>query len=104
VITLHEASGGVSFAIKVHPRAKRDAITGNVGDALKISVTSPPVEGRANQACVIFLAKILQVPKASVHIVSGESTRTKVVRIDGITAAELRLRLRELDEKSTPQP
>jgi uncharacterized protein (TIGR00251 family) len=81
VILIQESSGSVTFAVKVHPRAKRDAITGELGGALKVSLTSPPIEGRANDACIEFLAKLLKVPRSSVTIASGQSGRNKVVRI-----------------------
>ena len=71
MIPLQESDGGVSFAVKVHPRAKRNAVTGELGDALKVSLTAPPVEGRANEACVEFFAKLLKVPRSSVTIASG---------------------------------
>ena len=54
MLAIHEHEDGVSFAIKVHPRAKKNAVTGGLGDALKVSLTAPPVEGRANEACIEF--------------------------------------------------
>jgi uncharacterized protein (TIGR00251 family) len=93
MIPIHESTAGVSFAVKVHPRSKRDAITGELGDALKVSLTAPPVEGRANQACIGFLAKILKVPRSSVSIASGQSSRNKVIRVVGLSAEEVRKRL-----------
>ena len=84
----------VSFAIKVHPRAKKNAITGKVGDALKISLTAPPVDGRANEACIEFLAKLLKVPRTSVTIASGHTGRNKTIRVAGLTAQQARERLR----------
>lgn len=76
--------------MKIHPRAKKDAITGEVGDALKLSLTAPPIDGRANEACIEFFAKLLKVPRSSVTIASGASSRNKVIRVEGISAAELR--------------
>jgi uncharacterized protein (TIGR00251 family) len=61
---IRETSDGVSFAVKVHPRAKKNAITGEIGDALKISLTAPPTEGRANEACIAFLGDLLNVPRS----------------------------------------
>lgn len=75
--------------MKVHPRAKKNAITGVVGDAIKLSLTSPPVEGRANQACIEFFADFFKVPRSSVTIAAGESSRNKVVRVSGATADAL---------------
>lgn len=93
MFAIHETSAGVSFAVKVHPRAKRDAIVGELGEALKLALKAPPVEGRANQACIEFFAKLLKVPRSSITIASGESSRNKVVRISGITAEHLRQQL-----------
>src|SRR5258708_5371498 len=84
---------GISFAVKVHPRAKKNAITGIVGDALKLSLTSPPVDGRANEACIEFFAKLFHVSRASVTIAAGESSRNKVVRVAGLTEKIVRERL-----------
>ena len=93
MIEVQDGSQGVSFAVKVHARAKKDAITGELGDALKVSLTTPPVEGRANEACIEFFAKLLKVPRSSVTIASGQASRNKVIRVDGLTADELRKRL-----------
>ncbi|HEY1493526.1 MAG TPA: DUF167 domain-containing protein, partial [Candidatus Solibacter sp.] len=75
------------------PRAKKNGITGEVGDALKVSLTTPPVEGRANEACVEFFAKLLKVPRSSVTIASGQSSRNKVIRVEGVTGQYVRDRL-----------
>ena len=83
---IKEHNGGITFAVKVHPRAKKNALTGVVGDALKLSLTSPPVDGRANEACIEFFAKLFRVPRSSVTIAAGETSRSKVVRVAGITA------------------
>jgi uncharacterized protein (TIGR00251 family) len=93
VIAIHDTAQGATFAIKVHPRAKKDAITGEVGEAIKVSLTSPPVDGRANQACIDFFAKLLKVSRSSVTIAAGESSRNKVVRVSGLKAEEIRSRL-----------
>jgi uncharacterized protein len=93
MLAIHETPDGVSLAVKVHPRAKKNAITGELGDALKVSLTTPPIEGRANQACVEFLAKLLKVPRSSVTIASGQTSRNKVVRVAGLTAQQVRDRL-----------
>jgi len=90
VIPLHESNGGVSFAVKVHPRAKKNAITGELGDALKVSLTTPPVDGRANAACVEFFAGLLKVPRSSVTIASGQTSRNKVVRVAGVSGQYVR--------------
>jgi uncharacterized protein (TIGR00251 family) len=95
VIPFREGQGedGVSFAVRVQPRARRNAIVGELGRALKIALTAPPVDGRANEACIEFFADLLGVPRGSVTIVSGQSSRNKVIRVTGISAAELKKRL-----------
>ncbi|MGA2102261.1 MAG: DUF167 domain-containing protein [Candidatus Sulfotelmatobacter sp.] len=90
MVAIHESSTGVTFAVKVHPRAKKNAVTGEFGDALKVSLTAPAIEGRANDACIEFFAKLLKVPRSSVTIASGQSSRNKVIRVAGISAAEVR--------------
>ena len=78
------------FAVHVQPRAARSEISGVRGDDLRVRLTAPPVEGAANAALVVLLADALGVPKRSVRIVSGESSRAKVVEIDGVDAAAVR--------------
>ena len=85
MIPIKESADAVSFAVKVHPRAKKNATTGEIGDALKLSLTTPPVEGRANEACIEFFSKLLKVPRSSITIASGQSSRNKVIRVAGVT-------------------
>jgi uncharacterized protein len=85
MIPLHETAKGISFSVKVHPRARKNAITGIVGDALKLSLTAPPVEGKANQAVIEFFADLFAIPRSSVTIASGETSRNKIVRIAGLS-------------------
>ncbi len=93
MISIHHSPSGATFSVKVHPRAENNAITGELGDALKLSLTAPPVEGRANQACIEFLANLLNLPRSSVTIASGQNTRMKVIRVSGISVDEVRKRL-----------
>lgn len=93
MITINESSGRNTFAVKIHPRAKNNAITGEVDGALKVSLTAPPVDGKANEACIEFLAKLLKVPRSSITIASGQSSRRKVVRVSGLSAQELQSRI-----------
>lgn len=81
------------FAVRLHPRARMNAITGELGDALKLSLTAPPVGGKANEACIEFFAKLLKVPRSSVSIAAGQTSRNKVIRIVGLSAKEIRDRL-----------
>jgi len=93
MITINETSQGVTFAVKVHPRAKKNAVAGELGDALKLSLTAPPIDGKANEACIEFLANLLKVPRSSVTIASGQTSRRKVVRVVGISREEALQRL-----------
>ena len=93
MLAIHEHEGGVSFAIKVDPRAKKNAVTGELGDALKVSLTAPPVEGRANEACIEFFSKLLKVPRSSVTIASGQTSRNKVICVAGLSADSVQDRL-----------
>ncbi len=83
----------MTFSIKVHPRAKKNAITGEVGGVLKLALTAPPVDGKANEACIEFFAKLLKVPRSSVTIASGQASRNKVIRIAGLSEQDVRQRL-----------
>ncbi len=93
ILAIHESDAGVTFAVKVHPRAKKNAITGMLGDTLKVSLTTPPVEGRANDACIEFFAKLLKVSRSSITIASGHASRNKVIRVAGLSAQQVRDRL-----------
>ena len=94
MIPIHDTSAvGATFAVKVQPRAKKNAITGELGDALKLALTAPPIEGRANDACIEFFAKLLRVPRSSVTIASGQTSRNKVIGIAGVTGQYVRDRL-----------
>jgi len=93
MVAIQNSPAGVTFAIKVHPRAKKNAITGEVGDALKVALTAPPMDGKANEACIEFFAKLLKVPRSSVTIASGLTSRNKVIRVAGLSAEEVGKRL-----------
>jgi uncharacterized protein (TIGR00251 family) len=93
MIPVHDISMGATFAVKVHPRAKKNAITGELGNTLKLSLTAPPDKGEANKACIEFLSKLLKVPQSSVTIASGHSSRRKTIQVAGLSAQELRKRL-----------
>ena len=93
MIRIHQHDDSVSFHVRVHPRAKKNAITGELDDALKVSLTAPPIEGRANEACIEFFAKLLRVPRSSVTIASGHTSRNKMIRVAGLAADEVRKRL-----------
>ena len=79
--------------IKAIPNAPRSEVVGWVGDALKVKIHAPPVEGKANEALCTFLAETLALPKRSVRLVQGDSTRRKLVEIEGLSLEDLRIRL-----------
>jgi uncharacterized protein (TIGR00251 family) len=93
MIPIRDTPLGATFQVKVHPRARKNAITGVVGEALKLALTAPPVEGRANEACIEYFAEFLNVARSSVTIAAGESSRKKVIRVAGLSADEVRRRL-----------
>jgi|SRR3954469_2709367 uncharacterized protein (TIGR00251 family) len=84
MIPLNSSGDSITFSVKLHPRAKKNAITGTVGDALKLSLTAPPVDGKANEACIRFFAELFGIPKANVSIASGATSRTKIIRVSGV--------------------
>lgn len=88
-----EADGGVTFAVRVAPRSSRSQIVGVAGGALKIKLTAPPVEGAANAALIEFVAEWLGVRRSAVSIVSGNKTRIKLVRVNGVTQQDVEIRL-----------
>ncbi len=77
---------GVTIRVYVAPGASANKIVGAHNGAVKVALTAPPVEGAANKALVEFLAKVLEVPKGSVSLASGETSRNKTVRVSGISA------------------
>jgi len=87
---LHEKDDRVSFAVRVQPRASRTALAGLHGDAIKIRIAAPPVDGKANDECRRFIAKLIGVATASVEIIAGESSRDKVIRVRHTTVARVR--------------
>jgi uncharacterized protein (TIGR00251 family) len=91
-----ESSGSVSIRVRVTPRSSRNAVAGLEGEALKIKLTAPPVEGAANAALAAFIADWLGVRKSKVSIIRGGKSRTKIVRIEGVTAEQVKTRLRDI--------
>jgi len=90
MINITENSGSIEFEIIAKPKASKNAI-GDVHDgALKISVTAPPDKGKANKAIIKLLSKELKIPQSSISIISGETSRRKKVRIEGVTSDDIR--------------
>ncbi|MGA8090155.1 MAG: DUF167 domain-containing protein [Terracidiphilus sp.] len=94
---LREVADGVTLAVRAQPGARKTAIVGVYGEGnsaqLKIAVQAPPVEGRANEALVAFLAKMFGIPKSSVELVNGELSRSKVFLLRRITVQDAQLKL-----------
>jgi len=83
------ARGTVTFTVRVQPRASQDAIAGTMNGAMRIRLCAPPVENRANESLIEFLASILKTSKSAVRIRSGEQSRTKRVEIFGVTRQQI---------------
>lgn len=86
-VTVEARPGGVRFPVRVQPRASRTEVAGTQQGALKVRLQAPPVDGAANEALVDFLAESLGVPRRMVRIVSGATSRTKVVEVTGVDVA-----------------
>lgn len=84
---------GCTLEIKAVPNAPRNAVVGWLGDALKVKVHAPALEGRANEELCEFLADTLDVPRRAVTLLRGDKSRQKLVRLDGLTLAEAKRRL-----------
>lgn len=84
-----DSAGNVLLKLRIHPGAKRSAVNGMFGDALKIDLQAPPVDGKANAALLKFLADKMHLSKAVLTIKSGECSRDKVVAINGITENDI---------------
>lgn len=81
MIKLQQHADSVTIRVRVRPKARRERISGVLGEALKLELTAPPTDGEANEACVRFFAEFLKVPRSSVTIAAGLTNRNKVVRI-----------------------
>ena len=98
MLSIQNHASGLVFKVHVQPGASRNQVLGLHGDALKLKLTAPPVEGKANKACIGFLSEALGIPKTSIEIVSGHSSRHKNIRItcSARQTPLLRKRLEEL--------
>jgi uncharacterized protein len=95
-VDFHIERENVSFWLKAKPRSARERLTVNSGGELCLELRAPPVEGRANEACVQFFARALRLPQACVVILAGHKSRRKLVRITGHSAEETVSRLKLL--------
>ena len=84
-----DVADGCTLSVRVHPGARKNSVTGVHADAVKIALTAQPVDGKANEALIAFLADALRLPRARVALVAGATSRAKMVRITGKSAAEV---------------
>lgn len=96
------ASDGLVLRLQVQPGAGRDSVVGTHGDALKLRVVAQPESGRANEAVLSLLARVLGVDRSALTITAGEGSRRKRVKISAMEAAELERRLRVVVAESAP--
>jgi uncharacterized protein (TIGR00251 family) len=86
VIKFTNTDSGVTFPVRVQPRASRSGIAGEVDGALRIRLAAPPIDGRANEELVNLLAKLLDIPRRQIEIISGQRSKNKLVRVSGLSA------------------
>ncbi|MGC9293123.1 MAG: DUF167 domain-containing protein [Acidobacteriaceae bacterium] len=103
-VPVRDTPQGTSFLVRVQPRAKRNAVQGVMGEALRIALTTPPVEGRANDALIAFLAELLRVPRSAVQLAAGEHNRNKRVVIVGRSAQQVQTSLEVLLHRTEVLP
>jgi len=88
-IALRDTPDGCILPVRVRPGARANIVAGTHGGSLKISLTAPPADGRANQALIAFLAERLGIPRSRIALVTGAASRSKTLRITGLGAAEI---------------
>jgi hypothetical protein len=88
VIIAEDREGDLILNVLIQPRSSKTEIAGLQGEALKIRLTSPPVEGAANEQCRALLAKVLKVPKKNIEIVSGFKSRVKKLKITKLSRSD----------------
>lgn len=93
MLWIRETPDGTLFKVAIQPRGSKNEIVGVHGDAVKIRLTAPPVEGAANKMCIVFLAKRLNVPKSAVEIVQGLRSRSKTVLVRSMTKTAVEMLL-----------
>lgn len=92
-LSIRALPDGCTIAVRVHPGTKRNAIHGTHDGALKVSLSAPPADGRANEALIAFMAERLGLPRSRVSLVSGAASRSKTLRIRGLNASEVESRI-----------
>ena len=99
MVLVRQGREGVSLRVHLQPKASREGIIGEAGGVLKVRVTAPPVDGRANEACLRLLAKTLGLPVSRLRIISGQHARLKTIKLEAVSAETIRAKLRDLLER-----
>lgn len=86
MIHFTSVDGDITFSVRVQPRASRSGVAGEMDGALKVRLNSPPVDGEANDELVRLLAKIFSIPRARITLLSGQTSRSKLIRLEGVSA------------------
>jgi uncharacterized protein len=93
---MHKTAQGTTIEIYVQPKASKNELVGMHEGCLKVRLTAPPVEGEANNECIRFLAKLLEVPKSHLEILKGHKSRRKTVLVRGVAPEFLQNILKQL--------
>lgn len=92
-MNIQEHPDGVAIKVRVQPRAARNEISGLFGDALRLRLTAPPVDGAANASCIEFFAGLFKIPKSQIEIISGLTGRNKIIKLYGVKRDEVTAKL-----------
>ncbi|MGD0444891.1 MAG: DUF167 domain-containing protein [Edaphobacter sp.] len=84
-----DVADGCTVSVRVHPGTRKNGVTGIYAGSVRIALTAPPVDGKANEALIAFFAETLRLPRARIALIAGASSRTKTLRITGKSAAEV---------------
>ena len=93
---IKETPDGLIFKVRVQPRSFRNQVSGLYGDALKINLTAPPVDGAANKACRMFIAKLCNIPRSQVLLIAGETSRHKRLLLEGANIKRINALFKDL--------
>ena len=99
MVLVRQEGDAASFRVHLQPKSSREGIVGEADGILKLRVTAPPVEGRANEACFRLLAGALGLPISRLRIASGQHARLKTIQIAAVSAQTIRAKLRDLLER-----
>ena len=97
MLYLRNEPGSITFKVRIQPRAKKNTVVGLMGDALKIKITAPPVDGAANVMCIKFLADLLNLPQSALEIITGKTGREKIIQARVLNQEETSLTIARLE-------